>query len=387
MSKGGELRNAIRQYFKKTDFFLLTVAMACSGIGLVLISSVGTRREMIVQSVAIVLGILAYLFLTFFDLEQLSSFWKVAFVLNLVLLLLPLLFGRGMEETGNNSWIRIDLPSGLQVGFQPDELGRVIYIFTLARHFKELDERLNTFKGLLFLGIHALLPVAFVLFFSRDDGMAVSYLFIFAVMMFAGGIYLRYCAAGIALAAAAVPLLWIFVLNQYQKDRFIVLFDATYKPDSVGYHQTQSLAAIRSGGFWGDGYGQGSICQYDYLPADHTDFVFCVACEEFGFFGGMTILALLSAIIVACVITAFRMREDKFSLLCCVGIAAMFTFQTFLNVGMCMRLAPVVGLTLPFISYGGTSVVTMYVALGLVASLKSHYIKRAYAHEGGGLDG
>lgn len=378
MNKGRELKQAIGNYFKKTDFLLLTIALVASGYGLLLISSVGSTREMIVQIVGICLGVAAYLVLTLFDLEQISSLWKVALVLNLLLLLVPLFFGTGSEETGNNSWIRINLTSSLQVGFQPAEVGKVIYIFTLARHFRVLGDRLNDFKSIFFLGLHAILPVAFVLFFSEDDGMAASYLFIFIVMAFAGGVALKYCFAGILAFCAAVPLLWFFVFNTYQKDRFIVLFDHTYKADSVGYHQTQSVSAIQSGGFWGDGYGKGSICQYDFLPADHTDFIFCVACEEFGFFGGLAILILLSTIILICVFSAIGMRDDKFSMLCCVGVAAMFTFQTFINVGMCMRVAPVIGLTLPFFSYGGTSVVTMFVALGLVASLKGHYIKRAF---------
>ncbi|MDD6263230.1 MAG: FtsW/RodA/SpoVE family cell cycle protein [Clostridiales bacterium] len=378
MSKNQEFRQAVKNYFKKTDFLLLTVAIVASGYGLVLISSVGTAREMIVQTVGICLGITAYIVLTIFDIEHLSAFWKVALILNLLLLSLTLFFGEGSEETGNNSWIRINLSSSLQVGFQPAEVGKVIYIFTLAKHFKVLGDRLNTFKGLLMLGLHAIIPVMFVFFFSDDDGMAASYLFIFVVMAFAGGIYLRYCFAGILAFAGALPLLWFFVFSQYQKDRFIVLFDSTYKTDTVGYHQSQSLAAIQSGGFWGDGYGKGSICQYDYLPADHTDFIFCVACEEFGFFGGLLILVLLSSLILICVFSAISMRDDKFSMLCCVGVAAMLTFQTFINVGMCLRVAPVIGLTLPFFSYGGTSVLTMFIALGLVASLKGHYIKRAY---------
>ena len=204
MNKGRELKQAIGNYFKKTDFLLLTIALVASGYGLLLISSVGSTREMIVQIVGICLGVAAYFVLTLFDLEQLSSLWKVALVLNLLLLLVPLFFGTGSEETGNNSWIRINLTSSLQVGFQPAEVGKVIYIFTLARHFRVLGDRLNDFKSIFFLGLHAILPVAFVLFFSEDDGMAASYLFIFIVMAFAGGVALKYCFAGILVFCAAV---------------------------------------------------------------------------------------------------------------------------------------------------------------------------------------
>ena len=172
--------------------------------------------------------------------------------------------------------------------------------------------------------------------------------------------------------------MWAFVLGQYQRDRFIVLFDRTYKLDSVGYHQHQSLAAIQSGGLGGDGLYQGTITQFGYLPAKQTDFIFSVACEELGFFGGFLIIVLLCTIIGICVAAALKMRDDKFSMLMCIGIAAMLTFQTFINIGMNLGIAPVVGLTLPLISYGGTSVVTMFIALGIVASLKKHYIRRTF---------
>ena len=198
-------------------------------------------------------------------------------------------------------------------------------------------------------------------------------------MAFAGGIYLRYCTAGLVLIGTAIPVLWAFVFGEYQRDRFIVLFDSTYKLDSIGYHQHQSLAAIQSGGFWGDGLGNGSICQFDYLPAKQTDFIFSVACEELGFFGGFIIILLLSAIVFICVSYAIKMKDDKFSMLVCIGVASMIAFQTFINIGMNLKIAPVVGLTLPFISYGGTSIVTMFVAIGIVASLKRHYIKRSFS--------
>ena len=361
--------------------FLLFIALLSSAYGLVLISSAvrstGSSRALIVQGIAIALGLAAYIFITLFDVEHLSVAWKYVFVFNLLMLSLTLFFGVGMESTGNNSWIRFSL-GGIETGFQPAELGKILFVFTLSKHFKVLGERLNTFKGLTQILLHCMVTVCFVYLFSKDDGMALSYLFIFVVMAFAGGVKLRWCAVGIAAFAAAVPFIWTYVFGQYQRDRFIVLFDSTYKLDSVGYHQHQSMLAIQSGGFWGDGLYNGTITQYDYLPAKRTDFIFTVACEELGFFGGASIVALLCTIIVICVISAIKMRDDKFSMLVCTGMAAMFTFQTFINIGMNLRLSPVVGLTLPFFSYGGTSIVTMFAALGLVASLKRHYNRRAF---------
>ena len=372
---------AIKDYFIRTDLFLLLIAVVTSAYGMLLISSAvhasGNIRPLIVQGIAVVLGIVAYIFLTLFDLEHLSFLWKAVFVGNLLLLATTLFWGVGMQTTGNNSWIRFSL-GGVETGFQPAELGKILFVFTLAKHFQVLGEDINRLRGLIMLALHCVIPVAFVYLFSRDDGMALSYLFIFVIMAFAGGIYLRYCAVGLAGVAAAAPLVWAFVLGQYQRDRFIVLFDRTYKLDSVGYHQHQSLAAIQSGGLRGDGLYQGTVTQFGYLPAKQTDFIFSVACEELGFFGGFLIIVLLCTIIGICVAAALKMRDDKFSMLMCIGIAAMLTFQTFINIGMNLGIAPVVGLTLPLISYGGTSVVTMFIALGIVASLKKHYTRRTF---------
>lgn len=377
-----KLGKAVRNYIKTTDMGLLLLAVAASAYGMLLISSAvkstGSYGHLAVQGAAIFLGLCAFFVITLFDLEFLSFLWKWALFFNLVLLSLTLFFGTGMATTGNNSWIRFNL-FGKQTGFQPGEVGKVIFIFTLAKHFKALGPDINRLKGIVQLLLHAGVTIAFVYVFSKDDGMAVSYLFIFIIMAFAAGIYLRYCFAGLLAIGASVPILWNFVMQQYQRDRFIVLFDASYKLDGVGYHQMQSKKAIANGGFWGQGLFDGTITQYGHLPAKETDFIFSVACEELGFFGGFLIIALLTAIIIKCVFAAISVRDDRFSMLVCLGVAAMLTFQTFINIGMNLGLAPVVGLTLPFMSSGGTSIVTMFAAVGVVASIKRHHVKRSYS--------
>jgi len=374
---------ALKNYMAKSDVTLLLLSLVTAGYGMLLISSAAkdTPKVLIVQGAAIALGLAAYVFITLFDLEHLSFLWKWAFVANLALLSTTYFFGRGMIEWGNNSWVRFSL-FGVETGLQPAEVGKVIYIFTLAAHFKSLGNGVNRLKGLSQLALHGVVPIAFVYLFSKDDGMALSYVFIFLVMAFAAGVYLRYCLAGLAALGASVPFLWTYVMSPYQRDRFIVIMDPAYKLDSVGYHQYQSKRAIANGGFWGRGLYNGPLTQgiTGYLPTKQTDFIFSVACEELGFVGGFVIIALLTAIIVKCVLDAIAMRDDRFSMLICLGVAAMLTFQTFINIGMNLGVAPVVGLTLPFISYGGTSVLTMFVAVGLVSSLKRHYIKQAFVN-------
>ena len=365
-----KLSAAFKSYIAGTDLLLLLIAVITSAYGMLLISSAtyagSSTRPLIVQGIAIALGVGAYIFLTWFDIEHLSFLWKAVFFCNLILLATTLFWGVGMESTGNNSWIRFTL-GGVETGIQPGEIGKILFIFTLAKHFQVLGDDLNTFRGLLMLILHAVIVVGFVYVFSKDDGMALSYLFIFVIMAFAGGIYLRFCAVGLVGIAAALPLVWTFVLGQYQRDRFIVLFDGTYKADSVGYHQRQSVAAITSGGLWGDGLYQGSITQSGSLPAKQTDFIFSVACEELGFLGAALILILFALLIVRIYCIALHCR-DRYSALAVTGIGTLLAVQVFLNVAVVTNLVPCTGISLPFFSYGGSALWLQLTEMGIVLS-------------------
>ena len=256
---------AIRQYFQKSDLSFIMLALAASFYGLLLISSAtasfGNNKFLLVQGVAILIGSIAFVIITLFDLDHLSQIWKILFVVNLLLLSSTYFLGTGSETTGNNAWIRF-MVAGTEVGFQPGEVGKVLFIVTLAKHIEILGENIRSFKGVLTLLAHGVVCAALVRFCSEDDGMTVAFIFIFAVMLFCAGVQLRYFAIGLTAVSAAVPIAWNHLMAEYQKLRFLVVFDPTLALDTVGYQAYQSKSFIRAGGLFGQGLYNGPKVQY-----------------------------------------------------------------------------------------------------------------------------
>ena len=360
------LFRALWDYIKKCDLGLLFIACLLSLIGLAAIFSAtrteDTNKFMYVQTLAMGIGMVAYFIVAAIDLEKFGDLWMVAYVLNLLLQLSLLVFGEA-GSTGNRSWIRFG-----GIGIQPAEIGKLIYIFTLSRHMYVLKDKLNSLTALLQLGIHTMILVAVIYVISADLGMCLAYLGIFLFMLFASGlsmkIFLPLCAAGFA---SLVPI-WKFFLKGYQKTRILVLFDPSIDPD-VALNGLRSMMTIGGGQLTGQGYLNGLMNQHDRLPSKHTDFIFSTICEEWGFIGAMVVLLILTFLVWNIFIDAGK-ADNRFGYLMCIGIGSMFMVQILINVGMCLGIMPVIGLTLPFISYGGTSVMTMYAALGMVCGLQ-----------------
>ncbi|MFI3226733.1 MAG: FtsW/RodA/SpoVE family cell cycle protein [Clostridia bacterium] len=360
--------SAIFRYFKKADKILLFLSLLCSIYGLVLINSAtasyDTDQFITIQALAIGIGIFAFIIVSLIDIDRIGIAWRVIFVLNIALQCALLFYGVGGDTTGNNSWIRFG-----SIGIQPAEVGKILFIFTFSMHTALLRERMNHIKHLSKLLIHAGIIFATVMYTSNDMGMALAYGVITVIILFIGGLSMKwFYAAGIAVLAL-VPIVWNFVLASYQKLRILVIFDPTLDPDKA-YQGLQSQTAIGSGGFYGTGYLEGNLTQFGGLPAKHTDFIFSVAAEEFGFVGAMTIIVLLSLLIIRLFFVCFIAPTDLGSLIC-AGIGGMFLFQSIQNILMCLAITPVIGLTLPFFSYGGTSIVTMFIAVGIVSGIKA----------------
>ena len=210
-----------------------------------------------------------------------------------------------------------------------------------------------------------------ILLASDDLGSALVYAFILIVMLFMGGVYMRWFAAGAAIIGAAAPLIWTRLLSEYQKIRIMVLFDPTIDPDGLGamWQVNQSRQAFAHGRFMGSGLFNGRLTQTTLIPQQHTDFILSAAGEELGFIGVLAVFALLLAIIIRCFYVGVR-SNDRLGLLVCSGIAGMFIVQTLENVGMCLGLTPVIGITLPFFSAGGSSILTSFIAMGIVSGIK-----------------
>lgn len=363
----GFLRST-KNFFRQIDLKLLSVALAASVFGIILIASatqsMGSSSFIKVQLVATVVGILLYLMLSWLDLDSVSSWWKYVYIANILLICSLIFFGTGSEETGNRAWIRFG-----SIGIQPAELGKILFIVAFAGHINSLHDRLDSPFSVIILGIHALIPIGLIYAVSSDLGSALVYIVIFIVMMFCAGIKLRWFAGAFLALGAASPLIWKFFLREDQKMRVLVVFNPELDPLGRGYHAIQSKIAIGSGQLFGRGLGEGTQTQLGYLPAKQTDFIFSVAGEELGFIGCVLIIMMLSLIIARCV--SMTMRSSSFSShLICAGVSAMLIAQTIENIGMCTGLMPVIGLTLPLFSYGGSSVLAVYTALGLISAAR-----------------
>lgn len=360
----------IRKFCREADMILFALCLAASAFGLVLISSAAatsanTSRYLLVQSVGIVLGAALFILLSLLDLDDLASYWKWILAFNILFCVSTYFIG--VERGGNKSWIEIP---GINITVQPAEIVKIPFILLLAKQMYSLRERINHPLSVGMMVGHLALMFAIILFAADDMGVALIYVFIFFGMFFASGVSLWWILAGIVAIGAAAPLLWR-ALPEYQKMRVLVILDDSIDPLGIGYNNRRSKIALGSGQAFGQGLYSGTQTQRGLLPSKHTDFIYSVAGEELGFIGCMAIMLLLGAIIFRCLWVATRARNGMGSLVC-VGVASMMIFQVFENIGMCVGIMPIVGITLPFFSYGGSSVMASFMAMGLVSSVRRH---------------
>jgi len=347
---------------------LFGLCVAATIFGLVLIASAAdsyesTGRLLIVQAGGAFLGIILFIAFSLIDMDDLAGYWKVILAFNIIFVAST--FFIGVEVSGNKSWIEIPL---IGIRAQPAEIVKVSFILLLAKQMYVLRDRISHPLSVGMIFGHFALMIGIIWIASGDMGMAVVYIFIFICMAFASGIRFWWFLGGGAAVVAAAPVIWRS-LGEYQRMRILVVIDDTLDPLGIGWHTTRSKLALGSGKFLGQGLFNGTQTQKGVLPAKHTDYIYSVAGEELGMVGCVIILCLLVAIIIRCLYVATRAKNGMGSLIC-VGMAAMLIFQTFENIGMCIGLTPVIGITLPFFSYGGSSVMTMFAAMGMVSSVK-----------------
>lgn len=365
----------IIDFLRRADVPLFLLGFACAVFGIIAISSAtqnnadaSTLQSVAVQSFALLIGIGLFIALTIIDIDIIADKWIALFIFSTVLVLLLIPFGTG-DSTGNKAWLRF-----FGIGIQPSEVVKFTYVVLMAKHasYRKEYSDLNSPASVLQLAAHCFFFFALVVLVSSDLGSALLFPIVFLVVMFASGLKLYWFGIGIAGMAALTPLVWSR-LEDYQKNRII----APFRPDLVDptgfgitWQARQSKLALASGQFSGSGYGQGVQSQSDLFPAKHTDFIFGVIGEEFGMIGCLLVVILLTAIIVRCVYVGLKSRNTM-NMLVCLGIASIISFQTFENIGMCMGIAPIIGITLPFFSYGGSSLFSLFAALGIVSGI--HY--------------
>ena len=363
----------LRDFVHRADMFLFTMSVICALYGIVVIASAtksyenGSAQFVIVQTLALVLGILLFIAMTVIDVDIFAQHWTWLYGLSALLLLSLIPFG-AVSDTGNNGWLRF-----FGIGIQPTEIVKLAFIIVLAKQLAYLKDykNLNSVTSVAQIVGHFILMFGLILVTAQDLGSALVYFFIFAVMLFVAGVKLYWFIMGAAAIACMVPIFWTYFLEDYQRNRILAPYDSSIDPDNTGinWQQNQSKIALASGQLTGTGLGDGTQSQSNAIPGKHTDFIFAVIGEELGLIGACLVLLLLMIIVIRCIQVGLR-SGSTMSMLVCFGVTATVVFQTFENVGMCIGIAPVVGITLPFFSYGGSSLFSMFAAMGLVSGIK-----------------
>ena len=298
-----------------------------------------------------------------FDYKSLSDAGKGLYFFNLFILISVMIFG--YTALGAQRWIQLG-----PINIQPSEFSKLIMIICLAKLLEKKVGRLNTFKDLIPIFIFVGIPF-FLVLKQPDLGTALVFIAILMGMLFVAGIRLKHLAAIIGAGLAVLPVFWYF-LKDYQKERLMVFLDPNVDPLGSGYHIIQSKIAIGSGMFLGKGIFNGTQSQLNFLPENHTDFIFAVVGEEVGFIGALIIL-LLYFIILYRGIRIARAARDNFGMLIAAGITSMLVFHILVNIGMTIGIMPVTGIPLPLMSYGISSLTMNLFSIGLLLNI---YMRR-----------
>ena len=379
--------NSFLSSLRGLDFILIAAVLLLTVYGIVCVSTAtayhGTNRNVVVQLFASVLGITAMLVISLIDYDALlSKFWVFIFLAGLALLLLPLLSSIPQMLRGNfgsnKNWITLPV---INVDFQPSEVVKLTFIVSFAYLLGQLKEDTNSLKSVAMILLFSGTTIGFVLL-EKDLGAAVVFVVLFIFMWIAAKMSLWYLLGGAVLTAVATPFLWSRLEN-YQKMRILVGFDPYLDPTDKGYQVIQTIRALQNGGVTGMGFGKGTITHSPLkgtYPARETDMILGVMGEEFGFIGILIYIALISVVIYR-ILRAAQTARHEYGGYICIGIAALLIFQTIENIGMCLGTLPVIGLTLPFISYGGSSMVSLYMCIGVVMSVRTHRHKYYFERE------
>ena len=365
--------------FRKGDLVLLLLCLVTSAFGCLCIASATNHRGfthyLLIQGVAIFLGVICYVAVSAIDLDFLSEHRFLLVLFNLFLLLLLIPFGVDFES-GNKSWL--DLP-GVPFSIQPAEICKITFVLIMASVMAAHQQRISSVRSVITMLFQTLLLVGTNIAISRDAGVSLIFVFIFIGMAFAGGVSLVWFLLGGGALVAAAPVIWTKVMSEYQRSRILVLFDPSIDPMGLDerYHSMRSLRSLTGGGLTGQGLFNGNRTQIGALPAQHTDYIFSAIGEEMGYIGCIVVLLLLLAVVVRIIQIGSR-SQNYLRRMVCFGAAMALIFQVCSNVGMCIGVTPVIGLTLPFISYGGSSVISLYAMLGLVSGVKARPAPRSH---------
>ncbi|MDD7294647.1 MAG: FtsW/RodA/SpoVE family cell cycle protein [Oscillospiraceae bacterium] len=363
---------AVARYWRKLDKPLLFASLLCSILSVLLLYSIYTNHvlaeidddDYIVQCIAVGIGVASVLILAAIDYHKIARFWFIYAPIALILVLLTFT-SLGYQRSGadDQAWLQIG-----SITLQPAEILKLAFILTFSLHLAKDEENMNHPFHMLLLILHGCLPMGLVVL-QGDYGTAIVFAFIFAAMLMIARISWKYILAGMIAVPSILILAWNFVLGSTHKNRILVLLHPGTDPEGLEYQQDLGLTALASGKLFGVGLFDAE--DYVSVPEMHNDFIFAYIGETLGFVGAMAVVLVMVFLCLRTLSNGLR-ANDRQGLFLCIGVSAMIFTHCFMNIGMVLKVMPVIGVPLPFLSAGGTATLSMYAAIGLVISVRTH---------------
>ena len=357
----------LKKYLKSTDRVLISLCAITSIYSCILLFSLGINDKIAMsvfskQAIFSALGLIIAIVVSKLDYEFMAKMWKLHMpvALTLTLLTFTSLGVQRAEYIDDRAWLYVPF-----IGtFQPSELLKLSFILTFSFHLSLVSKSINKLKTLIPLCIHGAIPVLLI-HLQGDDGTAMIFAIIFALMIFKAGLSYKYILSAVGAVAVLAPLMWMFVLSEHQKSRFLAVYSPQNSSKSILWQQYIGKIAIGSGGIAGKGFTSDT---FQPVPEEHNDFIFSFLGESMGFLGAIVMLALIIFICLR-IVYVIRIADDELGENICVGVFSMIFAQSVINIGMNLSLIPVIGITLPLMSAGGTSVIATYISIGFVLSV------------------
>lgn len=357
-------------HLRKLDWVLVSSFLGLVSVGLLSIYSSSLGRgdfsNFEKQVLFLGVGLGCIIALSFFDYRFLrNNPYLILFLYGVGLAALAGLFFFAPEIRGTKGWYRI-----FGVSLDPVEYVKLVMVILIAKYFALRHVEGYRIRHVVLTGIYFFIPMALIAL-QPNLGPAFILGFLWIVLLGVAGIRFRYLLSLLLVGAVVLAVGWSAILLDYQKNRIISFLEPDLDPLGIGWSQLQAKIAIGNGGIFGQGFGQGTQARYGFLSEPHTDFIFAAIAEEFGLLGVFLLFALLAVLIWRIIKTGLA-AQDNFSRLYAAGLATLFVAQTFINIGMNLGLLPIIGLSLPFVSYGGSSLIFGSLGLGILLSIKAH---------------
>lgn len=365
------------QYWRRLDKSLILAALLCSGLSIVLLYSIWQNditsavdaSQYRTQLFSCILGILCVLILSVIDYHKIVRLWFLYAPIALILTTLCFTsLGHKRAGADDQAWLNLGF-----IQFQPSEVLKLAFILTFALHLAKDEENMNKPLHMLLLCIHGAIPTGLIAL-QGDYGTAIVFAVIFLGMLFSAKISWKYVLGFLIAIPAALIAVWNLILGDTHKKRILVLIHPGTDPENIEYQQDRGLEALSNGKIFGVGLFSGND-KYVSVPELHNDFMFAQVGQALGFVGAIAVVLVLAFLCLKTLYDGYR-AKDKLGMFICIGVFAMLFIHCIMNIGMVLKVAPVIGVPLPFISAGGTATVSMYIALGFVVSAYSHNDKK-----------